>query len=375
MRRIRTEVAIIGDGAAAMMAAARLTSQGTDVTIVNPCSEFGIDDLRPHGGLSLWSAAYRAEQGTSLSGLHDQLVERLKETFPAPLAQSGLRRIEHWSVLSSTPVHRPATEELEREFFKLERKEWSTGQFRLVNPEHVLARLRRLGIDLTPVAQIEGAIVRTYALWWDAPRMGAALSQFIRDKFAPASGKHALVGAKVRRRFGRKIEVSTAEGEEAAIEAERAVLIFLSGGLLPEIKPIVAACGEPWIQGVRKRRREQHFVWFEKRAPESAAEAEDLWVELGSTRYLWSGSGGMATWRSLKGPDGLERVVDEGLRVQKTQGATAPARFAAASRAFRLDWEWKNPMWRETSHQTYWATAFEGDLLGIQELLWNLPRH
>jgi hypothetical protein len=83
----------------------------------------------------------------------------------------------------------------------------------------------------------------------------------------------------------------------------------------------------------------------------------------------------MATWRSPKGPDGLERVVDEGLRVQKSQGSSPPARFAAATRSFRLEWEWKTPMWRETSHHTHWATAFEGDLLGIQELLWNLPRH
>ena len=380
MRRIKTEVAIIGSGATAMLAANRLTSQGTSVVLVNPEPEFGIGDLRPSTGLGLWNAAYRAEQNVSLADLYETLIDRMREVFPATVEQSGLTKGEYLSILSSTLIHRTVTEELEREFFKLERKPWSSGQFRLVNPEHVLARTKRLGVELPHVAQVEGGVVRAYGLWWDAAKMGLYLSQFIHNKFLSNPAEvHCFKDADIKGRYGRKIVLLTRDGEEINIESERAVYVFLTGELLPHIRSIVAACDEPWIQGVRKRRKEQHFVWFERPAPlqarslASAPSDDDVWLELGQTRYRWSMSGGSATWRSGKGPDGLERVVDEGLRLHGLPRRAT--RFTRAERAFKLEWDWKNPQWRETSHKTFWATSFEGDLVKILELLWNLPHH
>lgn len=379
MRRIRTEVVIIGNGGTAMLAASLCRMQGLDAILINPQSSFGIEDLRPATGLGLWNAAYRGTDNSSLADLYAQLSKRLREVFPAPLEHSGLAKTDYISVLSTTPIHRMITEELEREFFRLERKQWSSGQFRLVNPENVLARTKRIGLDLTHVAQVEGAVIRAYGVWWDAARMGMALAQFIKGRFVDDKDDRngAFLGSSIQGRYGRKVVLCSKEGEEFSVESDRALYILLTGDLLPHVKSIVASCDEPWIQGVRKRRREQHFAWFERpeqfRYPlQPTAVDEDVWLELGATRYRWSRAGGTATWQATKGPDGLERVVDEGLRLHALPSATT--RFTRAARAFRLEWDWKVPQWRETSHQTYWGTSFEGDIWNILELLWNLPR-
>lgn len=360
MRRIKSEFGIIGSGAAAMLAANRLTLQGHDIVLINPMPEYGIGDLRPHHGLGLWNAAYRSDDdGISLADLQELLESRLREIFPAPLEQSGLSKGECWSVLSTTPVHRNTSQELEREFFRLERKKWSTGQFRLVNPETVVARAHARGINLPLVAQIEGAVLRSYAIGWDAPRMGLYLTQFIHHRFP----ERVFTDAEIEGHYGRKVVFQTREGEEVSFEAERGIFVFLTGDLLPSIKSIVASCDEPWIQGVRKRRREQHFIWF-RGAKESAG--EPFWMELGPARYRL-GSRREATWSARKGPDDLDRVVDEALRLQKD------GRFTGCLREFCLEWEWKGPAWRQTRHSLRWATAFEGDLFNMTELLWNLP--
>lgn len=380
MRRIKTEVGIIGNGAAAMFAANWCNMQGMDVVLINPETSFGIEDLRPASGLGLWNAAYRSEDNVSLADLYTSLTTRLREVFPATLEQSGLKKLECLSVLSTTPIHRAVTDELEREFFRLERKPWSSGQFRLVNPEHVFARSKRVGLELPVVAQVEGAVVRSYGIWWDAPKMGSYLAQFIKSRFIESADERraCLTGLTIKGRYGRKIVLSSKEDDEISVECERALYVFLTGELLPHMKSIVAACEEPWIQGVRKRRREQHFVWFERPTEflpplqPNALSDEEIWVELGQTRYLWSRTGGCATWNATKGPDGMERVVDEGLRLHSHPFPYS--RFVRANRAFRLEWDWKVPQWRETSHHTYWATSFEGDIWNILELLWNLPR-
>lgn len=381
MRRLKTEVTIIGSGSAAMLAAARLLSQGVRVVLINPDVHFGIEDLRPHHGLGLWNAAYRSDDDkASLADLYDVLLERMREIFPATVDHSRLTHGESWSILSTTPVHRAITQELEREFFRVEKRPWSSGHFRLVNPENVLVRTRRLGIDLPTVAQLEGAVIRNYALWWDAAQMGMYLCQYVRNRFlTQQSDDHCFVNARIEGRYGRKVVIATNDGDEVSIDSEH-LYIFLTGELLPHIKSIVAACDEPWIQGTRKRRREQHFVWFEKPREfhlkglkGSKANDDEIWMELGGTRYRWNGSGGTATWTTGRGPDGLERVVDEGLRLQTIPRSVT--RFTQAQRAFRLEWEWKNPQWRETSHNAYWATSFEGDLWNIMEVLWNLPHH
>lgn len=363
MRRIKTEVAIIGSGFTAVLGAIRLINKNQGVVLINPAPEFELSDLRPQTGLGLWNAAYRDESNLSLSDLYDKLEARLKEIFPAALENIELNRCEHWSVLSSTPIHRRVTEDLEREFFKLERKPWSAGQFRLVNPDTAIARARKLDLELDLVARIGGAIVKNYGITWNSVRMGFYLSQFIHEKMKP------FIGAKILGRYGRKLVVRTKEKEEVSIESDNVVLIFLSGELLPHVKTIVSSCKEPWIQGVRKRRREQHFSWFERQR--LTQPSDPIWVELGDVRYLWSHQSGSASWSAPKGPDGLERVVDEALRLRSKPHADT--RFVRSQRTFRLDWDWKAPQWKPTAHQTYWATGYEGDLWNVTELLWNMP--
>lgn len=379
MRRLKTEVVIIGNGSAAMFAANKLLTQGTTVTLINPASEFFLDELRPFHGLGLWNAAYRDEtNNSSLPDLYDLLCSRVKEVFPAPLEAAQISKGEHWGILSRTPIHRRATENMEREYFKLERKSWSAGQFRLVNPDHVDVRIRQLGVELPRVAQADGAIVRSYAISWNPIEINHHLVQFIRNKLEnPQSGTNSacFVGARIEGRYGRKLVLQTKESEELSVEAERAILIFFSGDLLPYIKTIVAACEEPWIQKVRKRRREQHFIWLE-RNPKIELSRDSLWMALGDIQYFWNLSPsdkdqGIASWSTQKGPDGFEKVVDEGLRLmhlKKTQ-----TKYIKNTRSFHLEWEWKAPQWKETSHQTFWATGYEGDLWDTMEVVWNLP--
>ena len=73
----------------------------------------------------------------------------------------------------------------------------------------------------------------------------------------------------------------------------------------------------------------------------------------------------------MKGPDSIDRIIDEGLRALSSPAEEA--RFTGAIREFYFDWEWKGPSWRETSHDTHWATAFEGDITSALEILWKMP--
>lgn len=393
---------MVGSGCAAMLAASRLSNLGVDLAIVNPASEFGAGDLRAGSGTGLWNAACRAldpgHQGGKYSGaagaaaksaaraipkktpalpeIYDRVVGRLREIFPASIERTGLSKGECWSILSSTPVYRKKTEELEREFFRFEKHAFSSGHYRLVNAESVGALAKRFGIDLAAVAQVDGAVQRTYAIHWDAVEMAYHLAAHVFRKFPD----RCFVGAEIESRAGKRLILATPDGESVLVEADRAVLVLLTGQILPELRHLIASCDEQWLRGVRKRRRERHFAWFEKdrrtgvgdraaSAPGLAGEA--VWLELGSTHYLWGASRGYASWSSGRGPDGLDRVVDEGLRLHRFP---APAsRFVRTEREFWMEWDWKAPTWRRTRHDTYWGTAFEGDLAAVLELVWNLP--
>lgn len=372
MKKVKAEVVLLGSGSAVLMAAQRLSSLGTSFVVVNPLEEFGIGDIRPYDGLGLWNAAYRGvNQGSqsqpSLADLYELLENRVRESFPAPLDQTSLRRAECWSVLSTTPVHEERTRELEKEFFKIERKRWSSGHFRLVNPDHVNARFRKIDVNVSDVAQVEGAVVRSYAIWWDAARMGLLLNQSAYSRFAD----RCFTKMTVLNRFGRRLVLRDSAGEELSVEAEKGIFIFLTGEILPHLKNIVASCSEPWIQGVRKRRREEHLAWFE--TPYSSEEDEFVLMELGDTTYRWTKKNGVAVWSVRRGPDGLDRVVDEALRLHGS--GEVQTRYTYSVREFFLEWDWKMPLWKETSHDTFWATSFEGDLFKVTELLWNFPRH
>jgi hypothetical protein len=368
VRRLKTECTLVGSGSTVLLAAQRLSGLGIECIVVNPSDTFSISEFRPHNGLGLWSAAYRgfSEEGTSsLSDMYSLMQQRLRECYPAPIDEARLVRSECWSILSSTPVHQRRSKDIEREFFRVEKKPWSAGHFRLVNPDHVSARLLPLHLRLQDVADVEGAVVRANAIWWDAAQMSMTLAQMASDRLKSVCFRkaHRL------RQIGKQILFTTAEGEELSVENERGVVYFLSGQSLPYVKDIASACHEPWIQGVRKKRREMHVVYFEN--PSESSRSEPVLLELGDVTYRWDGRSGVAAWSVRRGPDGLDRIVDEGLRMYKN--GLSQLRFNYSVREFFLDWEWKGAAWKKTEHDTYWATGYEGDLFKAMELLWNFP--
>ena len=393
MRRLKTDVAIIGSGTLAIFIAQALLAKPLREVLINPLKEFDCSDIRPHAGLGLWNAIYRSQQsqqsqfGSTLSGYEHELERRLRDLFPAPVQNSGLRRLDQWTLLSGTPIHKAHTDDFEKEYFRLEKKNWASGHVRLINPDHALTILRKQGLEVQRVAQLEGAFVRNYALWWDAPKILSFLLHFLKNRFSQAGAERLLShkhdaflfkGVKIRGRYGRRVVIEGSDFEEVSVEPESNLMICLTGDLLPTMRSVVAACDEPWIQGVRKRRREQHFAWFN--SPTLTCDSNAFWIEIGGTKYLCgkggadlreSGSAAYATWTSERGPDALDSVVDEGFRILDS-GSRKP-RFVRSERTFRLEWDWKNPQWRTTAHDTQWATAFEGDLWSTLELAWNVP--
>lgn len=362
--KVKVETLIIGDGGAALFAAVRAINEGHTVAIVNPFPGFGVGDLRPRDGLCLWNAAFRASSLTvSLPNLWDELGARLREALPVSLGQAALKRVEQWSLFSSVPVHRLNTAEKEQEYFRLERKPWSAGMVRLVNPEFVEMKFKPLGLRLNRVASVEGAMVRGSAVLWDPLAMGRALSEFLAQK--EREGRcHVFTGCSVKNRVGRRLKFSR-PGAEPVVEYTGRCLIPLTGDLLPFLRPMLRMEDEEgWIQGLRKRRREQQFAWFQcDGGPQGG---DPLWFDLGEVSYLKRGPQMEACWRTTTGPDGLDTVVDEGIRL----GAR---RFQRNLRGFSLEWEWKTPQWRTTPYDTHWATAFEGDIWAHMELLGAAP--
>lgn len=378
-RRIATEIVVIGGGAAALFTAARLMEQGRDVTLVNPFQYFEPHDIRCRDGLSLWNAAYRASTLTvSLPQQWDLLVERMKVALPVSIEEAGLERLEHWSILSSTPIHQKSTIEAEQEFFRLERKSWTPGQVKLVNPEYVEMRYRSLGLRPSLVASIEGAMVRNYAVTWDHLRILRSLSEFVYRKSQNGDCR-IFSGIDSLKRVGRRIEFSF-DGNHMSLEYKSGLLVLLSGDLLPRVKDLVKPITEVWAKGLRRRRREQHFAYFERRslfpgAPAAAKPESKIYFELGQNSYCWSYSKGVVNWSTVSGPDGLEAVVDEALRLE-----SLPQRedrswtvLSRNERNFNLEWDWKSPQWKQTSYDTFWGTSYEGDLLSLTELLWTMP--
>ena len=362
--RLKAEVVILGEGCAALFAAARAVNQGFSTVLVNPLPGFLAWDIRPTDGLSLWNRAFRTTQGTtapSLPHLWDELTDRLSEAMPASVDEAALERCEHWALLSSVPVHRVRTAAHEESYLRLERKPWSTGHVRLASPDYVDARMKAMGLYTAQVAALEGAVSRGFAINWDAPAICRRLSEFLHQKSIEGRCT-VLTNAEITGRVGRRITLACGS-DDITLEYGDACLIYLSGDLAPEVREILK--GEesvPWLQALRKRRRERHFLWF---AADSAP-AAPTWLELGDLSMLWRGNTGVATWVSETGPDSLDHAVDECLRM--TGG-----RVTRTARCFSLEWEWKTPQWRETSYGMHWATAFEGDLWGALELVWKSP--
>ncbi len=339
-------------------------NQGLSTVLVNPLPGFLAWDIRPRDGLSLWNTAFRTTQSSavpSLPRLWDDLNDRLREAMPASVGEAALERCEHWALLSSVPVHRARTAEHEESFLRLERKPWSAGHVRLASPDYVDARLKAMGLYTSQVATLEGAVSRAFAVNWDAPAICRRLSEFLHQKSVEGRCT-VLSNAEITGRVGRRITLACGS-DDITVEYDNACLIYLSGDLTPAVRRILK--GEesvPWLQALRKRRRERHFLWFASHA----APTVPAWLELGNLSLLWRGNSGFVTWATEAGPDSLDLAVDECLRM--TGG-----RIIRTARCFALEWEWKTPQWRETSYGMHWATAFEGDLWGTLELVWKSP--
>ena len=376
-KRLQSEVVVLGNGCAALFATTHLLNRGYEVILINPQSEFSVNDIACQNGLSLWDAAYRTSSLTiSLTRIWDDFMKRLKEALPVSIDEAAVMRSEHWSLFSSTPVHQNATIGFEQEYFRLERKPWTVGQVRLVNPDYVDAKFKALGLRLSHVASVEGAMVRQNAIWWDAHRIGRALNEFVWRK-SQEGRLQVFTNAELENKVGRRL-VFSSNGQHYSLEHKNKFYVILTGDLVPHLKGIIQTIEEPWIQGLRKRRREQHNAHFQRRGIQKAnrgANSNPLWLEIGAVSYRWDLKNGWAHWTSKSGPDSLESVIDEGLRMEHipSRRELGWIAFSSNQRHFKLEWEWKNPQWRNTAYDTHWATAFEGSLWSIMELLWTIP--
>ncbi|MGE4231869.1 MAG: hypothetical protein AB7F43_00935 [Bacteriovoracia bacterium] len=381
MRKLKTDVVLIGCGGAALFAFKRFQDLGFSVTLVNPLNDFGSTDLRVLNPLCLWDAVYR-EGSMSLTDCYEQFEARLHEVFPAALENLELQRPEVWSVLSTTLIHREQTTSFEKEFFKLEKKNFAAGFIRDASTEVLETRMAHYGLNLSSVAHLNGAIVRMGGLEWNPIRTHATLRHFLQSKFlnndyAEVEGReyYQFRRAKIENQYGRQIVFSMGK-QSYSVEGEKGVYVFLSGDLLPHIKSMVASKKSEsgaWLAGVRKRRKEQHHLYFDRRvvASDSALSEQPIWIELGGTLYKISQEALLASWVVTKGPDAFEFVLDESFRMQSRK---TDMRFTNSFRGFYLQWEWKNAQWKKTDFDTYWATGFEGNLFSLMELLWTIPK-
>ena len=367
VQRLSTDVVVLGDGCAALFLTTKLFQQGYKVVLINPRSEFGVNDIRPKDGLSLWNAAFKSQGLTiNLSNLWDDFGEKVKEAFPVSITEAGLKKTESCGVLSSVPIHKEVTTQLEEEYFKLERKAWSAGHVRLVNPDLLEMKLKPHGLKVFSVASIDGALVRDYGVTWDFLNIGKNLSEFVAQKIKEEQCI-SFKGAQIESKVGRRLTI-VHEGKKIQVEYNTGCYVMLTGDLIPHIKDVVKSASQraPWLLGLRKRRREQHHALFKRNLQKTHGLPESFWLHLGNVHYLWGAKQSVASWVSRSGPDSLDTVIDEGIRL-------GLGSFTSYSRNFRLEWDWKTPQWKETPYQTFWASAFEGDLLPLMELLWNSP--
>ena len=362
MKKIKTDVVIIGNGGSSLIALSKFLSQDLKVVFLNPSADFSFFDLVPNTGLGLWNSSYRSELSHSLSHRYDEFYSNLKEIFPAPIEEIELQKVDFISVLSKTPIHHERTLEIEQEYFKLERKSWAQRQIQLLGPENLISRLKSLNLNLMDVAQVEGGVARPYSLWWNSIHSSKFLKQFLLQKQNETRVDY-FEDINVSSKIQDRMMIETKNNEQIMIEADQGVFVFLTGDLLPFLKKAVSDEEEPWIQGIRKKRIEQRFLHFRR---ENNFSSNGMWIELGETLYFLSQNQSVAVWSSSRGPDPLERVMDESLRLN--MGKTM--RY---SRHFTLQWEWKLPQFRKTHSKVFWATAFENDLFGLTELLWTIP--
>jgi hypothetical protein len=111
MKKIQTDVIIIGSGSAALMGASRFAGLEKDIVILNPFREFNAMDFLPRHGMGLWNLSYFTKN--DLNELYDKTLQRIREIYPASIESSGFKRIDCWSLFSSVPVHREKTIALE----------------------------------------------------------------------------------------------------------------------------------------------------------------------------------------------------------------------------------------------------------------------
>ncbi len=371
MKKIKTEYILIGDSIVSMLMAARLSQLGHSFVFLNPKSEFISSDIRPYHGNGLWNQALNAKVQKSLPDYYDKIVDRLRDVFPISIENTGFDKTEIWSVLSRTPIHREGTVEYEKEYFRLEKRNNLSGQYHLLHSENIRVLSNQYKMSFDTIAMIDGVIQKQYGMIWDPTEFNFHLSQFCFQKFK----SQIYMGIDFINKTGKRIEVETISDENIIFEAENKILVCMTGSMLDELSPIYATSDDVWIQGLKKKRKERHFLFFEKgqkiKKNVSYYGTNSKWFQLGNINYFIGESNCYATWTAMKGPDSIDRIIDEGLRLLSVN--RNEARFVNAIREFYFEWEWKNPTWKETAHNTYWATAFEGDLAAALEVVWNMP--
>lgn len=368
MQKKTVDYLVIGNGGTTLAMAFRLLQLGHSVQILNPDPFFHGKDLRPASGNTLWHHALKQSSTQSLQKIFELFLKTVREFFPFSIDLAQFLLTDSWSVLSKTPVHSKSSAALENEFFKIEKRNWNAQWFRLLDPNYVSSFLDKNKIHLHQISNIDSVFFKSHALHWNASEI---LKHYL-EYFLALARENDLqfkiyFDAALKERYGKKLIFSHQEGNErkvTSLKVNKKILLSFCGNLLPKVKNIVAACSETWIQGVRKRRKERQFLWFEK-----GPSPLKLWIELGQSSTFFNESTAYVTWATKKGPDDLDRILDESLRI-----CGRDTQLIQTDRSFFLEWEWKSAQWRETSHDTYWATAHEGDLWSILDILSNIPQ-
>ncbi len=362
---LKAEVVLIGDSSLAILIAAHLIVSEVPFILINPHSHFDSYDLRPHDGLGLWQAAYRADKTTasnSLSHYYDLLVDRLQQFYPGSAQTLELQKLMVWTALSATPIHASATHEFEKVFYRLEKRDFAQSFLRLLSREHSLTLLERMRIKLGAIADIEASMQQDYGIVWNHVAAHTQLLQFLNYK---AQVIPVLKNFSIDKCVGKKI-IGRYKGCTVHVEATSKVIVALNGSLLPSIRPLLLQNKEPWVQGLRRRRVEYQVLELERDSPHESS-VTPFWLQLGEMRFLFQNKYLTMNWSVKNGPDSIEHGIDEVFRLERN------LRLFRMSRYFSLAWDWKTPQWRKSKFDYFWATSFEGSLWNMLDLVAKTP--
>ncbi len=370
------QFAVIGNGAVSLLTTARLLALGYSVALINPAPEFDAADLEAFDGFCLWRHAYRHPESAAkgLPRLWEELNSRWRDLFPLAVGQTALKKADHWSIVSSVPWHTVFSDEVSESIFRLEKRAWAAPYLRVITPELLEIRMKKFGLGLKNVANVDQVFQRGFMVYWDSVAILRDLLEFFKERQESQSLK-IFQGARALQRTARRLRFAH-DGKNQEIVFDRRCLVLLTGDLLPRMKNFLKTeadlsegSSETWIQSLRKRRIERHRLFFQR--PEFQIDQEGFAFSLGPAQYIMGSRGFAARWSTGKGPDQVEVIVDEVVRMDKDQRFPLSCMFH--KRCFHLDWEWKNPQWRSFLPEVHYGTAFEGDLWSVPEIVSAIP--